>query len=54
MGKQGSMIKKIRLLAQKELRSTLNKKIDLELFVSVEKDWRNNPRDLKELGYIDD
>lgn len=54
VGKQGSMIKKIRLLAQKELRSTLDKKIDLELFVSVEKNWRNNPRDLKELGYIDD
>lgn len=51
IGKQGSMIKKIRLLAQKELREIIGKKVDLELFVSVEKDWRNNLRDLKELGY---
>lgn len=51
IGKQGSMIKKIRVMATKELRNLLNRKIDLELFVSVEPDWRNKSHHLKELGY---
>lgn len=51
IGKQGSMIKKIRSLATKELKRSLNRKVELELFVSVEPDWRNKISNLKELGY---
>lgn len=54
IGKQGQMIQKIRQMSQRELRKTFNKNIDLELFVGVEKDWRNTPRTLKELGYLDE
>lgn len=54
IGKQGSMIRRIRLNAQRELRQTFDKNIDLELFVSVEEDWRNKARNLKELGYNHD
>lgn len=54
VGKQGSMIRNIRLKAQSDLRKLLNRKIDLELFVSVEKDWRNKEGKLKDLGYLND
>lgn len=51
IGKQGSMIKKIRQLAQKDLNRLFDSKIKLEIFVRVEKDWRNKSIYLKELGY---
>ncbi len=54
IGKQGSMIRKIRLAAQRDIRRFLNKKVHLELYVKVEKDWRNKTRYLKELGYNED
>ena len=37
--------------SRKELEEYFNKRIFLELFVSVKEDWLNNPRILKELGY---
>lgn len=54
IGKQGSMIKKIRQAARKDIRRFLGVKVDLELYVKVEKDWRNKPKYLKELGYNED
>lgn len=53
IGKQGNMIKSIRLAAQKELKLMLNKKVVLELYVRVEKKWRDNEAKLKNLGYSD-
>ena len=54
IGKQGSMIKKIRVAASKDIRKLLNKKVNLELYVKVEKDWRNKASYLKEIGYNED
>jgi GTP-binding protein Era len=33
------------------MESFFNKKIFLELYVKVQKDWRNNDRTLKKFGY---
>ena len=54
IGKQGALIKKIRLAARKDIRQFLGMDVDLELFVKVEKDWRNKEKYLKELGYNED
>lgn len=51
IGKQGSMIQKIRQAARKDMKRYLGKRVDLDLFVRVEKDWRNKQRYLKEFGY---
>lgn len=53
IGKAGSMIKKIGQLAREDLETLLGNRIFLELFVRVEKDWRNRERKLRELGYIE-
>ena len=51
IGKQGSMIRSIRIAAQKELKKMLKKPVELELYVRVEKDWRNRENKLKQFGY---
>lgn len=51
IGKQGSMIKKIRQNARREMKRFLQTPVDLELFVKVEKDWRNKQKYLREFGY---
>ena len=52
VGKQGSMIKQIGIMARKDIEGILGESIYLELFVRVEKDWRNNKSKLLQLGYI--
>ncbi|MCM8778972.1 MAG: GTPase Era [Candidatus Omnitrophica bacterium] len=51
VGKKGEMIKKIGERARKEIETLLEKKVYLELFVKVEKNWQENPLILKKLGY---
>lgn len=54
IGKQGSMIKKIRQNAQREMKRFLQIPVHLELFVKVENNWRNKQKYLKEFGYNED
>ena len=54
VGKQGSMIKKIRLNAQREMKRFLQVPVHLELFVKVERNWRNKQEYSKEFGYNED
>ena len=54
IGKQGSMIKKIRQHAQHEMKRFLQTTVHLELFVRVENNWRNKQKYLKEFGYNED
>ena len=54
IGKDGSMIKKIGTQARLDIIKLLGCKVHLELFVKVEKDWRNKRYQLKEFGYIND
>ncbi|MDC4163643.1 GTPase Era [Mycoplasma bradburyae] len=51
IGKGGSMIKKIGIQARKELLSIYDCKINLKLFVKVEKEWRNDDYLIKSLGH---
>jgi GTP-binding protein Era len=54
IGKNGSMKNEINKRASMELRSLLQMKVHLELFVKVETDWRNRTRQLIDLGYKQD
>lgn len=53
IGKQGSMISKITNQARKDLRLLFNKRVELECYVRVEENWRNNLHKLKQLGLGD-
>lgn len=54
IGKQGKMLKKVGTEARKELEAFLDTKVFLELYVKVSDKWRDNERDLKNFGYIQD
>lgn len=51
IGHKGGMLKRIGTEARLELEKLLDTRVFLELFVKVRKDWSENPRFLKELGY---
>lgn len=51
LGKGGSMIKKIGMDARRAIESFMGYKVYLELFVKVDKKWRENPKSLKRLGF---
>lgn len=53
IGKGGMMLKKIGTDARKDLEKFFEKKIFLEIFVKVEKDWRNRENKLRAFGYIE-
>jgi len=52
IGKNGSMIKKIDTLAREDIEYRFGCKVYLEVFIRVEKDWRNKTKQLHELGYL--
>ncbi|MFA9558772.1 GTPase Era [Evansella sp. AB-rgal1] len=54
IGKQGKLLKEIGQKAREDIEKLLGSKIFLELWVKVEKDWRNKPRALREFGYGED
>ncbi|WP_249030253.1 GTPase Era [Tannockella kyphosi] len=54
VGKQGAMIQKIRKNAKRDMTRFLQTQVHLELFVKVERDWRNKEKYLKEFGYNED
>ncbi len=51
IGKGGRSLKKVGSEARKDIESFFEKKVYLELFVKVEKDWRNKDLKLKNFGY---
>lgn len=53
IGRQGAKIKKIGIEARQDIEKFFDKKIYLELFVKVEKDWRNRENKLRAFGYIE-
>ena len=52
IGKQGSMLKKIGSNARYELERELECKVNLQLWVKVDKDWRDNSKSLKNYGFV--
>ncbi len=53
IGKGGEKIKKIGIQARQDIEKFFGKKVYLEIFVKVEKDWRNQENKLREFGYIE-
>lgn len=51
IGRQGSALKKVGTDARKDLEKFFGKKIFLQLFVKVDKDWRSQTGRLKHYGY---
>lgn len=51
IGHQGKALKKVMTEARKSLERFFGKKIYLETFVKVDKDWRNSDRELNLFGY---
>ena len=51
IGHKGSALKKIGIQARKDLEIFFGKQIHIELFVKVNKNWRNNQNQLKRFGY---
>ncbi|WP_068622086.1 GTPase Era [Paenibacillus tuaregi] len=51
IGKQGAMLKEVGRLARQDIENLLGSKIFLELWVKVKKDWRNQDRVLRDLGF---
>lgn len=53
IGKGGEKIKKIGISARHDIENFFGKKVFLELFVKVEKDWRNRENKLRQFGYLE-
>ncbi|NEW05212.1 GTPase Era [Paenibacillus sp. SYP-B3998] len=51
IGKQGNLLKEIGRQARKDIEALLGSKTFLELWVKVKKDWRNQDRVLRDLGF---
>ncbi|PZD93930.1 GTPase Era [Paenibacillus sambharensis] len=51
IGKQGAVLKEVGKLARRDIENLLGSRTFLELWVKVKKDWRNQDRVLKDLGY---
>jgi GTP-binding protein Era len=51
IGKGGQMIKKIGTMARKEILDFYDSKVNLQLFVKVQENWRDNERFLSTIGY---
>ena len=51
IGHQGKALKKVGSKARVDMEKFFEKKVFLEMFVKVKKDWRNDDRILKQFGY---
>lgn len=53
IGKGGEKIKKVGIEARHDIEKFFGKRVHLETFVKVEKDWRNKDNKLRAFGYIE-
>lgn len=53
IGHQGKKLKHVGIESRKEIEKFFGKKVFLQLYVKVEKDWRNQENKLKQFGYIE-
>jgi GTPase len=54
IGKQGKMLKEIGKRARHDIENLLGSKVYLELWVKVQKDWRNKLGQLRDFGFRED
>lgn len=52
IGHQGKALKKVGTDARKDIEAFFQKQVFIELFVKVNKDWRDNDSQLKRFGYL--
>ena len=52
IGKKGAVLKEAGTLARKDLEELLEQKVFLELYVKAAGNWRDDPAQLEEMGYI--
>jgi GTP-binding protein Era len=52
IGKGGQSLKEVGTAARKEMEAFFAKKVHLEIFVKIEKDWRKNDKSLDRFGYL--
>lgn len=53
IGKGGIKLKRVGIEARKDIEAFFQKRVYLEMFVKVEKDWRNRENILRSFGYIE-
>ena len=53
IGRAGNMIKRVGMDARKEIERFIGQKVFLDLYVKVDKDWRDDEHKLKRLGYLE-
>ena len=53
IGKGGSMIKRVGTDARRDIEKFIGQRVFLDLYVKVDKDWRDDERKLKRLGYLE-
>ena len=51
IGHKGSALKRVGAEARKDLEQFFGKKVFIELYVKVNKDWRSNKNQLRRFGY---
>ncbi|NOZ00277.1 MAG: GTPase Era [Deltaproteobacteria bacterium] len=51
IGKRGAMLRRIGTAAREEMEALLGRKVYLELFVRVERDWSTSDKGLRKVGY---
>lgn len=51
IGKNGEMIKQLRVAAEKEIYSVLKKRVKLKLWIKIKPNWRKKKNALNEFGY---
>lgn len=54
IGKKGGMLKEIGMRARTDIENLLGSKVFLELWVKVQKDWRNKMSQLRDFGFNED
>jgi len=52
IGKKGAVLKEVGTLARADMEELLGQKVFLELFVKTSKNWRDDPAQLEEMGYV--
>lgn len=53
IGHQGSSLKRVGTQARKDMEAFIGKKVFLQTFVKVDENWRNDPRKLRNFGYLE-
>ncbi|EMR05908.1 Bex protein [Bhargavaea cecembensis DSE10] len=54
IGKRGALLKEVGTRARQDIEMLLGSKVYLELWVKVQKDWRNRANQLREYGFRED